>query len=140
MGRGAASTSLMVLKPRCAENASREIRDAVEVLGGEETHSFADLPVVGVCKRPSFGEARSLDWSHSVFVGLISVAKLLSSPKSLEHLGTTITEPEMLWGLGCKADSRFALGSGYMDYMEKTSLNARENTARVVCVKTFPWT
>lgn len=135
----------MVLKPRCAENASREIRDAVEALGGEETHSLQTRilfrsRVVGVCKRPSFGEARSLDWSHSVFVGLISVAKLLSSPKSLEHLGTTITEPEMLWGLGCKADSRFALGSGYMDYMEKTSLNARENTARVVCVKTFPWT
>lgn len=63
------------------------------------THPFPEIPVVGVCKRPSFGEAHSLDWSHSVFVGLISVAKLLSSPKSLEHLGTMITELEMLWGL-----------------------------------------
>lgn len=38
-GREATSTSLIVL-PRCLENASQEMQEAVEAVGDEETHSL----------------------------------------------------------------------------------------------------
>lgn len=74
-----------------AENASRETQGAAEAGGDEETPPCSReplsggkrcRPVGGACERPSFGGARSLGWSHPVFVGLISAVQVLSSPKS----------------------------------------------------------
>ena len=50
------------------------------------------IPAIGACKR------HSLVQSHPVFMGLISVVKLLRSPKSLEYSGTYDNRAEKALG------------------------------------------